>query len=88
VSAFDPFADIRLLQTHPMGLINVALRYPPMPTAKDRAERRDRHSADVEASQAALRVSIDETERLVEESEEMLRRHRREHEAGDAARED
>jgi hypothetical protein len=55
-----------------------------MPTPKDRAERRDRHSEEVEASQAALRRSIDETERLVEESDAMLRRHRRENEAGDA----
>ena len=56
-----------------------------MPTAKHRAERRARHAADIEASQAALRQSIDETERLVKESDEMLRRHRKEHEDGDAA---
>ncbi len=56
-----------------------------MPTPKKRAERRTRHALDVEASQAALRISICETERLVEESNEMLRRHRREQEAGDAA---
>jgi hypothetical protein len=55
-----------------------------MPTPKDRAERRERHSAEVEASQAALRDSINETERLVKESDEMLRRHREEHELGDA----
>ena len=54
-----------------------------MPTPKDRAERRERHAADVEASQEALRKSIHETDRLVEESEEMLRRHRKEHEDGD-----
>lgn len=59
-----------------------------MPTPKDRAARRDRHSEEVEASQAALRKSIDETERLVEESDAMLRRHRRENEAGDAPRAD
>jgi hypothetical protein len=57
-----------------------------MPTAKDRAERRARHADDIETSQAAMRVSINETERLVEESNEMLRRHRAESEAGDAAR--
>ena len=61
------------------------VRSPPMPTSKDRAERRERHAADVEASQAALRDSISETERLVEESDQMLRRHRQEHEDGDAA---
>lgn len=55
-----------------------------MPTAKDRAERRDRHSEEVEASQARLRESIRETERLVDESDKMLRQHRREWEEGDA----
>lgn len=55
-----------------------------MPTAKDRAERRERHSAEVEASQAELRRSISETARLVDESDRMLRRHREECEAGDA----
>jgi hypothetical protein len=48
------------------------------------AERRDRHSAEVEASQAELRSSIKETERLVDESDQMLRRHRAECEANDA----
>ena len=57
-----------------------------MPTAKDRAERRERHTADVEASQEALRKSISETDRLVEESEQMLRRHRNEDEEGDSGR--
>lgn len=49
-----------------------------MPTTNDRAERRERHAAEVEASQVELRKSISETERLVDESEEMLRRHRSE----------
>ena len=39
----------------------------------------------MKASQDALRKSIDELDRLVKKSEEMLHRHRREHEAGDAA---
>ena len=56
----------------------------PMPTPKDRAERRARHSDEVEASQARLRESIKETERLVDESDKMLRRHRRECDEGDA----
>jgi hypothetical protein len=43
-----------------------------------RGERRDRHAAEVEASQDALRESIAATEELVEESDRMLRRHRRE----------
>ncbi len=56
-------------------------RFGPMVSSKqDRAERRERHSREVEASQKALRASISETERLVGESEEMLRRHREERE--------
>ena len=56
-----------------------------MGTAKERAERRDRHAAEVEASQVELRNSISETERLVDESDRMLRRHRTECEASDAS---
>lgn len=47
---------------------------------QDRAERRERHAREVEASQKALRESISETGRLVGESEKMLRRHRNERE--------
>ena len=43
-----------------------------------RAERRRQHTAEVEASQKGLRKSIAETERLVGESDDMLRRHRQE----------
>ena len=50
---------------------------------KKRAERREQQSREVEASQKALRASITETERLVGESEEMLRRHRKESDDGD-----
>jgi hypothetical protein len=49
-----------------------------MPDRKKRAERREQQSREVEASQKALRESIAETERLVGESEKMLRRHRKE----------
>ena len=59
-----------------------------MPTPKDRAERRDRQAAEVEASQANLRRSIAETERLVGESDEMLRRHRKENEDADTSTDD
>ena len=59
-----------------------------MPTPKERAERRDRRAAEVEASQAALRESIAETSRLVDKSDEMLRRHRSESEAEDVERGD
>lgn len=47
---------------------------------KQRAEQGARHSREIEASQKALRESIAETERLVDESAEILRRHRRERE--------
>ena len=43
-----------------------------------RAERRERQATEVEASQGALRESIAATEKLVDESDEMLRRHRQE----------
>jgi len=49
-----------------------------MTDKKKRAERREQQSREIEAGQKALRESIAETERLVGESEEMLRRHRRE----------
>jgi len=51
---------------------------------KNRAELRKQHTAEIEASQEGLRNSIAETERLVGESEEMLRRHRNECEGDDA----
>ena len=46
------------------------------------AEQSSRHAAEVEASQAGLRQSIAETDRLVTESDKMLRRHREERDAG------
>jgi hypothetical protein len=54
-----------------------------MSDKKKRAERREQQSREVEASQKALRESIAETERLVGESEEMLRRHRKENDDDD-----
>ena len=53
---------------------------------KQRQERRDRHAQEVEDSQAQLRKSISETERLVDESDKMLRRHRKECDEDDAAK--
>ena len=55
-----------------------------MPDKKTRATRRAEHTREVEESQLALRVSIAETERLVTESDKMLRRHRRELDDDDA----
>jgi hypothetical protein len=46
------------------------------------AEQRSRQAAEVETSQAGLRRSIAETDRLVIESDEMLRRHQQERDAG------
>ena len=46
--------------------------------SEGRTELRERHEAEVDASQAGLRESIAETDRLVDESDEMLRRHRTE----------
>lgn len=54
-----------------------------MTDRKKRAERSEQQSREVEASQEALRNSIAETDRLVGESEAMLRRHRQEREADD-----
>jgi hypothetical protein len=54
-----------------------------MPTKDDGAERRKRHTAEVKASQAELRKSINETRRLVDQSDKMLRRHSKERDAAD-----
>jgi hypothetical protein len=48
------------------------------PNRKARAELRERHCADVEASQVLLRDSINKTARLVDQADVMLRRHRQE----------
>ena len=56
-----------------------------MPDAKSRAARREQQAREVEESQTALRKSIAETQLLVDKSEEMLERHRREREADDLA---
>ena len=49
-----------------------------MPDKKKEADRRTRQAQEVEASQKRLRESIATTSRLVEESDKMLRRHRKE----------
>jgi hypothetical protein len=56
-----------------------------MPDKKTRAERREQQSREVEESQARLRSNIAEAKRLLNESDEMLRRHRTECEGDDAA---
>jgi hypothetical protein len=66
------------LSSAPVGSVN-------MPDKKMRAIRRAEHTREVEDSQQALRVSIAETERLVTESDKMLRRHRQELEDDDDA---
>ncbi len=55
-----------------------------MPDKVKRAERREQQAREIEASQEGLRQSIAETDRLVGESDKMLKRHRRECEEDDA----
>lgn len=49
-----------------------------------RSKRREQQAKEIEASQLALRQSIAETDRLVGESDEMLKRHHEECERDDA----
>jgi hypothetical protein len=56
-----------------------------VPDKKTRTERREQQSREVEESQARLRSNIAEAKRLVDESDEMLRRHRSECEGDEAA---
>ena len=49
-----------------------------------RAERREQQAREVEASQERLRESIAETDRLVDEADQMLKRHHEERENDDA----
>ena len=49
-----------------------------MPDRAKRAARREQQAREVEESQDALRKSIAETQRLMDQSDEMLKRHRRE----------
>jgi N-methylhydantoinase B/oxoprolinase/acetone carboxylase alpha subunit len=55
----------------------------PIPQIKDRTARRDRQARELEQNQNDLRASIAESKRLVDEAEEMIRRHRDECEAAD-----
>jgi hypothetical protein len=55
-----------------------------MPTIKDQETRPRRRPGDVEAAQVELRHSIAVTERMVDESNQMLRRHREEANDGGA----
>ena len=59
-----------------------------MADEKKRAQRREQQSREVEASQEALRASIAETDRLVGESDAMLKRHREEREEDERPRPD
>jgi hypothetical protein len=54
-----------------------------MPTGKQRSERREQQAREVEANQRALRESIAESKRLIDEASEMTKRHRRELEEDD-----
>jgi hypothetical protein len=50
-----------------------------------KADRRKQQDKEVEASQTAMRASIAEMGRLVDESEQMIKRHRDERDADEAA---
>ena len=67
-----------------MGPKSCAICWYVVSDSEKRAERRKQHNAEIVASQDGLRKSIAETERLVGESEKMLRRHRKECEEDDA----
>ena len=60
---------------------------PPPLLRKKRAERREQQEREVEESQARMRANIAETERLVGESDKMLKRHREERNVDDAEEE-
>jgi hypothetical protein len=49
-----------------------------MSDPETRQERRERHTHEVEISQDQLRASIEKTQQLLDQSEAMLKRHRRE----------
>jgi hypothetical protein len=49
-----------------------------MPDRKQREARRAQQALEIEENQAALRRSIAESQRLIDEAAEMTRRHRRE----------
>jgi hypothetical protein len=51
---------------------------------ENRVERRDRQAREVEESQRELRDSIATTQRLLDQSDEMLKRHRQERESDES----
>ena len=54
-----------------------------MSESESRDDRRERHTQEVEASQREQRASIEKTQRLLDQSDAMLKRHRQEcNEAG------
>jgi len=55
-----------------------------MPNKEARQRRRDDQAREVEESQRALRDSIDETRRLMDASDERVRRHRKQCDEDDA----
>lgn len=49
-----------------------------MPNPESRKERSDRQAREVESSQRELRSNIEKTQELLDSSDKMLKRHRRE----------
>lgn len=61
-----------------------AASWPRMPDKRSTSRRREQQAREIEKSQAALRKSILETQRLMDRSDEMLERHRRERETDES----
>jgi hypothetical protein len=59
-----------------------------MSDRKKQAERRQQQALEVDESQARLRSNIAEAKRLLDEADQMLRRHRAECEEDEAAADD
>lgn len=77
-----PMSAIRRVEQHNQAFSGSGV----MPDKARRDARHKQHALEVEQSQAALRKSIAETERLVTKSDEMLERHRRERESDEEER--
>jgi hypothetical protein len=60
------------------GEVGLRFKSPSMIDPESRGERRDRQQREIEESQRRLRESIANTERLLDQSDDMLKRHRTE----------
>ena len=76
-----PFGRLSSISETISGVVGCAA----MPDKKMKAIRREQQAREIAENQSALRSSIAETERLVDEADEILRRHRQERDDDDAA---